>query len=220
MSARSKGNLSLFGDLETPPDPRILERRLIENGYARVAGVDEAGRGPLAGPVVAAAVILDDRLEYPGVDDSKKLSPSKREKVFWTILRRAESVSLGLVSHEDIDRTNILKAALAAMAQAAMDLNPQPDYVLVDGPHPIPLNLPQRAVPHGDSLSLSIGAASIVAKVVRDRLMLAYDNHFPQYGFAAHKGYATKVHLEALTQHGPCPIHRLSFARVKPQDQP
>ncbi len=213
MPARGKGTLDLFPDLEAGKVQSSLEfdENLRGQGYALVAGVDEVGRGPLAGPVVAAAVILEAGLEYPGVGDSKKLTAPARERAFWFILRRARAVSLGLVDQKEIDRTNILRASLKAMVQAVSALKPPPDYLLVDGNFPLPLSLPQQAVVHGDSRSLSIGAASIVAKVVRDRMMTAYDRQYPEYSFAAHKGYGTKEHLKALELCGPCPLHRLTF---------
>lgn len=217
MAARRKKKLSLFPDLE--PANHFggwdLENGLRGPGHSLIAGVDEAGRGPLAGPVVAAAVILDEKLEYPGVGDSKKISPAGREKAFRLIQDRARAVGLGLVGQREIDRINILQASLKAMAQAVSRLDPGPDYIIVDGPMTLPLSLPQKAVPHGDSLSLSIGAASIVAKVIRDRMMAAFDRRYPKYGFASHKGYATRAHLEALARHGPCPLHRMSFKRVR-----
>ncbi|MBW1710117.1 MAG: ribonuclease HII [Deltaproteobacteria bacterium] len=191
------------------------EDRSKERGFNLIAGVDEAGRGPLAGPVVAAAVILDDRFEYPGVGDSKTMTENQRESAFWLILRQAKTVSYGLADQTEIDRFNILQATLKAMMQAVSGLDPSPDYLLIDGIVPLPLDMPQRALPHGDSLSLSIGAASIVAKVVRDRLMVGYDRLYPAYGFASHKGYATRRHLDALAKCGPCPLHRLTFARVR-----
>lgn len=210
-------NLSLFEDLD-PEQGLTPEGGLFEQGYSRIAGVDEAGRGPLAGPVVAAAVILDDTCEYPGVTDSKKMTPAQREQAFWLILKKAAAVALGMVGQEEIDRINILRASVKAMAQAVSDLTPVPDFVLVDGTVELPVDLPQKTLVHGDFLSLSIGAASIVAKVTRDRLMKGYDRIYPKYGFASHKGYATKGHLEALTRHGPCSIHRFTFARVRPED--
>ncbi|MEW6264718.1 MAG: ribonuclease HII [Thermodesulfobacteriota bacterium] len=204
----------LFPDLDVPAGPWSLEDSLRRQGFARVAGVDEAGRGPLAGPVVAAAVILDQDQDYPGVKDSKRLSPIERETAFWLLWKKSRAIGLGLVDQAEIDRTNILTAALRAMAQAAAQIVPSPDFLLVDGPFPAPLDLRQRPIPHGDGLILSIGAASIVAKVVRDRLMTAYDRLYPGYGFAGHKGYATPEHLQALVQNGPCPLHRRSFRPV------
>ena len=194
------------------------EDGLSRQGYTRIAGADEVGRGPLAGPVVAAAVMLNNACEYPGVADSKKLTPIQRERAFWLILKKARAVALGIVGQQEIDRINILQASVKAMTQAVLDLSPSPDFVLVDGTAKLPLDLNQKTIIHGDDLSQSIGAASIVAKVTRDRLMKAYDRMYPDYGFAAHKGYATKRHLDALTRHGPCPLHRFTFARVRPED--
>jgi len=195
------------------------EERIKEQGFRLIAGVDEAGRGPLAGPVVAAAVILDERREYPGVGDSKKMTKNQREKAYELILKRAKAVTYGLVDQAEIDRINILWAAIKAMTKAVTDLIPAPDFILVDGTVPLPLDVPQRALPHGDSLSLSVGAASVVANVVRDRLMVSYDRVYPEYGFASHKGYATRGHLEALSKYGPCHIHRLTFAHVRAEKE-
>lgn len=210
----SSRHLSLFPELDSPAGPLALESALLTDGYQAVAGVDEAGRGPLAGPVVAAAVILDRHQDYPGVGDSKKIPHAERERLFWLIQRRARGIGLGLVGPEEIDRTNILRASLQAMAQAVQALTPSPDYLLIDGPHPAPCHFPQKPVPHGDRLSLSIGAASIVAKVVRDRIMAAYDRQYPEYGFGGHKGYPTPIHLEALARFGVSPIHRRSYRPV------
>ena len=215
-SGRDKGSLPLFDDLASSERTWEIERELKNRGFLSIAGVDEVGRGPLAGPVLAAAVILDDSFDYSGVGDSKKMTPKGREKAFWLIVKRARAIGLGLASQGEIDRMNILKASLEAMVRAIRGLGTPPDFILVDGNFPVPLDLPQRALPRGDSRSLSIGAASIVAKVIRDRMMLAYDKIYPVYGFASHKGYGTKAHLEALALHGPCGLHRLSFKRVKP----
>jgi ribonuclease HII len=210
-------NLLLFKELD--PEPGLSpEDGLSRQGYTRIAGVDEVGRGPLAGPVVAAAVMLNNACEYPGVTDSKKMTPAQRERAFWFILKKARAVALGIVGQKEIDRINILQASVKAMTQAVLDLTPSPDFVLVDGTVKLPVDLNQKTLIHGDDLSQSIGAASIVAKVARDRLMRGYDRMYPNYGFAAHKGYATKRHLDALTRHGPCPLHRFTFARVRPED--
>jgi ribonuclease HII len=209
----------LFEDFNDQDDSLAIERGLIESGYKMVAGVDEAGRGPLAGPVVAAAVILDMTRDYPLVGDSKKMGPDQRERAFRLIMFRARAVGLGLVSSEDIDRTNILKASLSAMKKAVEQLDPRPDFVLVDGNFKAPLKTPQKALVKGDSRSLSVGAASIVAKVIRDRLMTAYDLTYPGYDFAAHKGYGTKKHLTAISLLGPCPLHRKSFKGIKPEKE-
>ena len=215
-SGRDKGSMSLFEDLAAPERPWEIERELKSCGYCAVAGVDEVGRGPLAGPVLAAAVILDHDFDYPGVGDSKKMTPKGREQAFWLILKRARAIGLGLASQEEIDRMNILKASLEAMARAIRDLESRPDYILVDGNCNVPLDLPQRTLARGDSRCLSIGAASIVAKVIRDRMMTAYDSVYPGYGFASHKGYGTKEHLAALARQGPCRLHRMTFKRVRP----
>ena len=194
-------------------------------GYRCVAGIDEAGRGPLAGPVVAAAVILPDGLILPGVDDSKKLSPELREELFEVIAREALAVGVGFGDHELVDRINILQATLSAMRDAVLCLRPAPDFLLIDGISAIPMNIAQRTIKKGDSLSYSIAAASIIAKVTRDRLMVRYDEIYPGYGFAAHKGYGAASHLAAIASLGPSPIHRKSFRGVKehvaaaPEDQ-
>jgi ribonuclease HII len=197
--------------------PSLLEFDSLvrRQGYAAVAGIDEAGRGPLAGPVVAAAVILPAGVDLPQVDDSKKLSARKREELLELILANALAVGIGISDAGIIDRINILQATLAAMKDAVALLGVQPDYLLVDGISKVPVGIPQKTVKKGDGTSLSIAAASIVAKVHRDRLMVAYDAKFPQYGFAAHKGYGCAEHLRAIAEHGPCPIHRLTFGGVK-----
>ena len=205
---------SLFAELDEPAGPWDLENFFCRDGHGIVAGVDEAGRGPLAGPVVAAAVVLNTSLEYPFVNDSKKMTPEERERAFWLIQRMAVDVRVGLAEPGEIDRINILQASLLAMARAVGDMKVKPDGLLIDGPYGIPLDIPQRPVKGGDAKSLSIGAASIVAKVYRDRLMVAFDRCYPGYGFAGHKGYGTKAHLTALAKIGPCPLHRLSFKGV------
>ncbi len=180
-----------------------------------VAGVDEAGRGPLAGPVVAACVVLPRDFLVPGVNDSKKLTPKKRETLFDQILENAREVGIGIVDERTIDRVNILNASLRAMWEAVNKLKNPPQFILVDGNQRIPhLGLPQMPVVKGDSHSLSIAAASIIAKVTRDRIMLKYDRKYPEFCFAQHKGYATKTHVEALRKFGPCDIHRKSFKIV------
>ena len=195
------------------------EDQALTQGYRHIAGVDEAGRGPLAGPVVAAAVILPRGLNDLGLDDSKKLSPGRRRKLYTAIYEVAVAVGIGIVDPPEIDRINILKAALGGMAMAVANLCPAPDLLLVDGPFPVPdVPMNQRPIIKGDSLSASIAAASIVAKVTRDRLMARYDQEYPQFGFAAHKGYPTRAHRMAIAAHGPCPIHRRSF-RVTPPER-
>lgn len=190
------------------------ERKLSNSGYTRIAGVDEAGRGPLAGPVVAGAVILKDFKFKERIDDSKKLSAKKREKAYREIFKKS-IVGIGIVDEKTIDDINIYQATKKAMQLAVANLGIRPDYVIVDGKMKITTKCPLRCIVSGDSKSLSIAAASIVAKVTRDRLMVEYDLVYPQYGFARHKGYGTKSHIEALNNHGPSPIHRNSFHPVK-----
>ncbi len=184
-------------------------------GY--LAGTDEAGRGALAGPVVAAAVILDPSLDYPGVNDSKKLKAALRQSAYEMITQKAISWAWAAIEAPDVDRLNPLVASMEAMSQAVATLEPNPNLVLVDGNAKPPLSVPFKTVVKGDSHSLAIAAASIIAKVTRDRLMVEYHQQYPQYGFARHVGYGTKIHLEALRQHGPCPIHRLTFRGVCPE---
>lgn len=206
------------------------ETRLQAQGYRFVAGVDEAGRGALAGPVVAAAVILPQDLKLPGLKDSKLLTPKQREALFEAIRGKAVAFGIGLVGAETIDALNILQATLLAMAEAIASLDPSPDFLLIDGRIPPPPNaecgmgnsafripkaeIPYRAIPHGDRLYPSIAAASIVAKVSRDRIMEGYDKDFPRYGFRRHKGYGTPEHFLALARYGPSPLHRKSFRGV------
>ena len=192
-------------------DKLKFERLLWQQGLTHVAGVDEAGRGPLAGPVVAAAVIFPEEFFLAGVDDSKKLSHDRREQLYPQILANCHSYGVGIVSVAEIDQINIYQAAMLAMRQALDQLSPAAQHVLVDGRRNPKIDLPQTSIIKGDALSFTIGAASIIAKVTRDRLMLDYHRAFPQYGFDQHKGYATRSHLTALQQHGPCEIHRRSF---------
>ena len=216
---------------------RYEEARLHAQGYRFVAGVDEAGRGALAGPVVAAAVILPSGLELPGLKDSKLLSPERREALFEAIRGKAVAFGIGLVDERTIDALNILQATLLAMAEAIASLHPSPNFLLIDGGIPPPgisnlgfqnadlsnpnstIQIPQskfyRAIPHGDRLYPSIAAASIVAKVSRDRIMEEYDKDLPHYGFRRHKGYGTPEHLLALARYGPSPLHRKSFRGVR-----
>lgn len=200
---------------ETPPmDGLAFDNAIRRRGFRLVAGVDEAGRGPLAGPVVAAAVILPDDVPLPGVTDSKKLTPRLREELAVMIRDRAVAVSVGWAEPEEIDRTDILRATFSAMVRAVQGLQVSPDFLLLDGPYTVPLTLPQRGVIRGDARSLSIAAASIIAKVHRDQLMDSYHRLYPAYGFHRHKGYPTAEHREALRRFGPCPIHRRSFKGV------
>ena len=194
--------------------PYRYERAAWRSGLAHVAGVDEAGRGPLAGPVVAAAVILNSERRIMGLEDSKLLTPAQREILFEQILEHAVGVGTGIVDPQTIDRVNILEATRLAMLQALSQLSPHPNLVLIDAIRLRPLAWPQRALIRGDRRSASIAAASIVAKVTRDRLMVEADMRFPQYGFRRHKGYPTPEHLAALRHHGPCPIHRRTFHGV------
>jgi ribonuclease HII len=199
--------------------PYRYEGRAWRAGLRHVAGVDEAGRGPLAGPVVAAAVILSPERRIEGLDDSKLLTPARRESLCQQILKHALSVGTGIVDAQTIDRVNILEATRLAMLEALARLSPSPELVLIDAVRLPGLTCPQRPLVRGDRRSASIAAASIVAKVTRDRLMIEAERHFPQYGFRRHKGYATPGHLAALRRHGPCPIHRRSFHGVSGQGE-
>lgn len=190
-----------------------IEDDLRANGYELICGVDEAGRGPLAGPVCAAAVILPREAEIPGLNDSKKLSDKKRRELFPIIKEKAICYGIGLASHEEIDEINILQATYLAMERALAQLTVTPQQVLIDGNRTKDFGLPVKTVVHGDSLSMSIAAASVLAKVTRDDLMLEMAKEYPQYGFEIHKGYGTKAHYEALRTYGVCPIHRNSFLK-------
>ncbi len=191
----------------------LYEKDARREGFTVIAGVDEAGRGPLAGPVVASAVILPQEVNIPGVDDSKKLSPVKREHLFHQITKYAVCWSVGISDVEEIDGLNILRASLLAMQRAVQTLKRSPDFVLVDAVRIPGLKMPQLPIVKGDGKSISIAAASIVAKVTRDKMMDEIDKQFPCYGFACHKGYGTSDHMEALRKYGPCPIHRKAFLR-------
>jgi ribonuclease HII len=192
------------------------EEMLRASGFCTIAGVDEAGRGPLAGPVVAAAVILPRDFSHSRLNDSKKLSEKVRSSLFAELSATPGLASAVVeVGPEEIDSLNILRATHEAMRRAVAKLLPEPDHVLIDGLPVRPFAKPQTALVGGDGLSLSIAAASIFAKVTRDRLMLALDAQYPQYAFAKHKGYGTALHLARLQEHGPCPAHRLSFAPVR-----
>ena len=184
-------------------------------GAIRIAGIDEAGRGALAGPVVAAAAILPDRFRHRKLNDSKQLAPELREKIYRYLTNHSEIVwAVGVVDSVEIDRINILRASHAAMRIAVAGLTISPDHVLIDGLPVFPFPLPQTAIIDGDCVSLSIAAASVIAKVTRDRLMCELCAEFPQYCFSQHKGYGTELHLQKLHVHGPCPIHRRSFEPV------
>jgi ribonuclease HII len=182
-----------------------------QSGYRMIAGIDEAGRGPLAGPVVAAAVILPPDYRHPEINDSKQLTPGKRERLHEVIKADAIAVGLGVVEAFVIDRMNILQATLMAMREAVIDLSLPPDYLLVDGKNRIDVRTPQETIVRGDARSISVAAASIIAKVSRDRIMEIYHRQFPQYNFLKNKGYGTSEHREAILRCGPCKIHRLSF---------
>ena len=190
-----------------------LESILHEEGLRFVAGVDEVGRGPLAGPVVAAACMIPRNVHLKGIRDSKLLTPKSRKKLFWTIITHA-LVGIGVVSEKEIDRINILNASLLAMRKAVLALSVTPDFLFIDGHLKIDVPIPQLPVVAGDSKLISIGAASIVAKVTRDEMMEGYDLEFPHYGFRHHKGYPTAAHVAALEECGPCPIHRMTFEPV------
>ena len=190
-----------------------LEQELHEQGFSMVCGVDEAGRGPLCGPVVAAAVILPDGLYIEGLNDSKKLSEKKRDALFDVIRESAVAYAIAEGSVELINETNILEATLSAMREAIAALPVKADFALIDGNVSRDFPLPVRAVVHGDAISPSIAAASILAKVTRDRMCVELDRQYPQYGILKHKGYGTKEHMEALRVHGPAPIHRTKFIR-------
>jgi len=191
---------------------RSFERTLWEQGVHHVAGIDEAGRGPLAGPVVAAAVILHREAWIEGVNDSKKLTPAKREELFERISTHARAIGVGIVHRDIIDEINIYRATMQAMAEAVRQLPLAPGHLLIDGPRYHDASIPFTAIVDGDAQCFSIAAASIIAKVTRDRLMIEFDRLFPHYGFAKHKGYGTPQHLEAIRKHGPCIIHRRSFS--------
>ena len=192
----------------------FFEAEARQCGYRLVAGLDEAGRGPLAGPVVAAAVILPRRCQLAGLNDSKQLTDTERERLYGEIQRRAVGLGVGQASEQEIDAMNILEATRLAMRRAIQALPSPPDFLLLDALELHAVPLPQRAIVKGDTLSVSIAAASVVAKVTRDRLMEAYHRQYPQYNFQAHKGYGTAEHLRMLAVHGPCAIHRRSFRPV------
>ena len=190
------------------------EKKARRKGHRIIVGIDEAGRGPLAGPVVAASVLIGKNFFDARIDDSKKLSPAKRNKAFCEIVRNC-LISVGIVNNIQIDKVNILNATCRAMEAAVLGLGVKPDCLLIDGNIQLDLPFYQESIIRGDSKSISIAAASIVAKVTRDAIMLKFDKQFPQYGFRQHKGYGTKQHLCALKTFGPCPVHRKSFEPVR-----
>lgn len=205
--------MELFPEIEQ--STLFFEAMARRQGYRAVAGIDEAGRGPLAGPVVAAAVILPQEFDLPGLNDSKQLSEKKRNQLYPLIHEQALAVGIGVSRAGEVDEINILQATLKGMSRAVGRLSLQPDFLLVDGITPIPIGIEQKTLKKGDSRSLSIAAASVIAKVVRDRIMVAYDRLFPEYGFAGHKGYGSQKHRDAVAQYGPCICHRRTFAGVK-----
>ena len=224
MVASRREQLTFRHFLHQPMD--FFEGRCYRAGFRNIAGIDEAGRGPLAGPVVAAAVIFSREWTNEGgwtdegITDSKRLTPQRREELYDKILSSAQSIGIGVVDQGEIDRTNILQATLKAMEMAVLQLSPLPDYLLVDGIHGISIQIPQLLIKRGDTLSISIAAASIVAKVTRDRIMIEHHERYPRYNFAKHKGYGTREHLEAIRQFGYCELHRLTFRGVKTQTEP
>ncbi len=200
----------------------VIEKKFFEKGINFLGGIDEAGRGPLAGPVVAACVVCRDGIkseedeDFKKINDSKKISAPQREKLYSVIMNNFVEVGVGICDHDTIDRINILQASFLAMKKAIGALKQKPDFIILDGGLIIPnLSLRQKAIVKGDSLSLSIAAASIIAKVTRDRIMTLAHEKYPEYGFAKHKGYGTKAHLASLKKYGPCEIHRKSFAPVR-----
>ena len=204
------------GFIETGDEDRLFfEKQTWHQGVQLVAGVDEAGRGPLAGPVVAGAVILRQEDPIPDAKDSKQLSPSKRETLFFEIQKRALALGIGVSYTEEIDEINILQASLLAMFRAVSSLSVAPEFVLIDGNCPVPGLARQKTIVKGDARSASISAASIVAKVIRDWMMDEFHHHYPKYDFATNKGYATAAHRRSIARHGPCPIHRKTFKGVR-----
>ena len=190
-----------------------IEEALTAQGISAICGVDEAGRGPLAGPVCAAAVILPDHLEIPGLNDSKKLTDKRRRELMPVIKEKAIAWGVGFASHQEIDEINILQATFLAMERAIENMHVRPDLALIDGNREKDFGIPVKTVVKGDSRSASIAAASVIAKVTRDDLMLIEAEKYPAYGFEIHKGYGTKAHYEALRNHGPSPIHRMTFLK-------
>ena len=221
MIVVQKENIIIADRMKTKKDNQFnamlknLEEMLHNQGYSSICGVDEVGRGPLAGPVVAAAVILPHNIKIEGLTDSKKLSPAKRDRIFDEIAQLGLVCAVGILDNTDIDKINILQASLMAMRKAVIDLQEKPEIVLVDGNYPIPkIMQPQYAVIGGDALCQSIAAASVVAKVTRDRIMDHYQALYPSFSFAKHKGYPTSAHIAELKEHGPTDIHRKTFKPV------
>ena len=204
---------------ETPIDLWLYEKEAFADGFQLVCGVDEAGRGPLAGPVCAAAVILPPELVIPGLNDSKKLTDKKRRELCSVITAEAVSYGIAFASEQEIDEINILQATFLAMERAMAQLAPPPELALIDGNRSKDFGLPVRTIVKGDSLSASIAAASILAKVTRDRLCIELDSAYPVYGFAKHKGYPTRAHKLAIYEYGPCPAHRKTFLSFLKRDR-
>lgn len=200
---------------DTNIDVFAYENKCRKEGFKLIAGVDEAGRGPLAGAVYAAAVIFDEGVYIDGINDSKKLTAKKRDALYDEIIQKAKAYCIFSVDEKVIDEINILNATYKAFQGAIAGLDPQPDFVLIDGNRAKDIEIPHETIVKGDSLSFSISAASILAKVARDRYIEEADKLYPEYGFASHKGYGTKAHLEAIAKYGPCPIHRLTFGGVR-----
>ena len=203
---------------EAPIDLWLYETEAFDAGIKLVCGVDEAGRGPLAGPVCAAAVILPPGLEIPGLNDSKKLTDKKRRELYDIIIEQAVSYGIAFASEQEIDEINILQATFLAMERAIQKLSPQPELALIDGNRTKDFGLPVRTIVKGDSLSASIAAASLVAKVARDHVMEAYAEQYPGYGFESNKGYGSEGHMAAIRERGLCPIHRRSFCSFAAQE--
>lgn len=208
---RIVGEIVKEEELERLKNMLVIEESLYDAGYEYICGVDEAGRGPLCGPVVAAAVILPKHGCIEGVNDSKKISEKKREKLYDDIMKGAIAVGIGISDVDVIEKVNILNATKIAMKKAIESLSIKPDYVLIDGNQKIDIDILQETVVSGDAKSESIASASIIAKVTRDRMLRKFDEMYPEYGFAKHKGYGTKAHIEAIKKYGLTPIHRKSF---------
>ena len=214
-SERSAKSTAKKGAGATPVDLWMHERGCLQRGFSFVAGVDEAGRGPLAGPVVACCASLPQEFNIGEINDSKQLTAAVRDRIYDRIISDGISFGIGIVHSDEIDRINILQATYAAMRLSVAALPQPPDFLLIDGlPVPNLFGCMQLAIVSGDSLSVSIAAASIIAKVTRDRMMRNYSVQYPEYGFHQHKGYGSAMHLAALRRHGPCPIHRRSFSPV------
>jgi len=217
MKKHGQVSFTFDGEGASAPSLYFFEGELRSRGYLLIAGLDEVGRGPLAGPVVAGCVMLPPGHEIPGVNDSKKLSEAKRDRLCKVICREAQDYGVGIVEADEIDRINILEATKKAMLLAIEDLRYKPDHLLIDA-LTLNLNIAQTPLIKGDSRSASIAAASILAKVTRDRIMVGLSHRYPEYGFERHKGYGCESHMEAIRRHGPCPAHRRSFRGVVNKD--